>query len=203
MSQGGVLMGGEDRQKILAAAQALFITQGYDLVSVNEIAEKSGVPLPALQSLFTSKKDMLHELLEHHDPSEELRAVFRQLPNSSPEDLLRTSLHGLFAVLEAHRSFGQLAMIDAQVNHGAYLTALFDDLIGDAAGFVNYLSTLPGVRPISTVMLGRALASLLIGFLATQQLAPESAQMALRLFPHKAWVEGLTDLILNGILEEA
>jgi hypothetical protein len=89
------------------------------------------------------------------------------------------------------------------VNQGAYLTALFEDLIGDAAGFVNYLSTLPGVRPIPTMILGRALASLLIGFLTSQQLAPESVQRALRLFPQKAWVEGLTDLILNGILEEA
>jgi hypothetical protein len=74
-------------------------------------------------------------------------------------------------------------------------------MAGDAASFINRLANMPGMRPISSIMLGRAFASLLIGFVATQQMAPRPAQFAMRIFPVQAWVDGITDIFLYGIME--
>ena len=54
----------DTRQRILDAAQALFIERGYEATSLREIAERVGVTKAALYYHFTSKEELLRALLE-------------------------------------------------------------------------------------------------------------------------------------------
>lgn len=187
--------------RILDAAEQLFKSQGYHAVLLADIATSARVPLPALQTHYHDKKDILNALLDRSSPREEIRSVLTQISYDTPEDMVRNMIRQLLSVFDQHSGFMDLMIIDVQINDGNYMSALFSELAGSAASFINRLANLPGTRPISAVMLGRALASILIGFVVTQHLAPRPAKFAMRIFPEKAWVEGVADILLYGILE--
>lgn len=53
------------REKLLAAASALFVKRGYAATSVREIVEAAGVTKPVLYYHFGSKEGIYHEILRH------------------------------------------------------------------------------------------------------------------------------------------
>lgn len=56
----------DGRQKILAVAEELFIDQGYNAVSIRDIAERCEVTNAALYYHFPSKMALFAEVLEQH-----------------------------------------------------------------------------------------------------------------------------------------
>ena len=50
------------RQRIVAAAVALFAEQGFDATSVNQVVARAGVAKGALYHHFDSKDDLLYEV---------------------------------------------------------------------------------------------------------------------------------------------
>jgi len=84
----------ETRVAIVQAAKGLFAVRGFESTTLEEIAEKAGVPLPTVYGLFKSKKGILKEVMERamfgreyttlvqqakeiDDPKERLRGVAR------------------------------------------------------------------------------------------------------------------------------
>lgn len=188
--------------KILQAAEKLFRTRGYPAVTLADIATEAGIPIPALQSHYANPRALLFALLDQHSPYEALETALEGIRSDTAEGMIREGVGRLIHVFFEHLPFAHLAIIDLQVNNGAYTTELFNNLASLMIGYVNRLSNMPDVRPISSIMLGRVLASLLVGFVVTQQLAPEQAQLSMRIFPQQAWIDGITDIFLRGILEE-
>ena len=187
--------------KILDVAERLLKERGFHAIVMADIAEEAGVALPAVQSHFADKDAIMQALLEKHSPKAEMLAALRQIRSNSAEDMVRDAMRLLIKIFNNHTSFAELAIIDVQVNDGAFITKFFSELTGEGASFVMRLSTMPGVRPVSSVMLGRAFASILVGFMATQHVAPQMVQFAMRMFPQDAWVDGMADIFLYGILE--
>lgn len=58
------------RGEVAEAAKKLFASRGFASVTIDEIAEKAGRPLPTVYALFQSKKGILKEVVE--------RALFGQ-----------------------------------------------------------------------------------------------------------------------------
>lgn len=52
------------REKILNAAEALFMKHGFNKVSMNEIARKAGVSKVTIYHLFDSKEQLIHSSVE-------------------------------------------------------------------------------------------------------------------------------------------
>jgi len=102
------------RQKILAAAMALFKSGGYDQTAIEAIAQKAGVSTPTIYAVFGSKKAILKQLVESAmfgQPYQE--AVDRVFFSTDPMDRLRSmsgvarSVHDAKnAVLELFRGAG-------------------------------------------------------------------------------------------------
>jgi TetR/AcrR family transcriptional regulator len=55
---------GSTREQILAAAENLFATQGYQATTIKQVAEQVGVQGPALYKHFSSKRALFEEVLE-------------------------------------------------------------------------------------------------------------------------------------------
>jgi AcrR family transcriptional regulator len=186
---------------ILQAAEQLFRHKGYQTVLLAEVAQQSGVALPAVMLHYPDKGALLEALLVKYDPRSELKQAFKHFRGGSPHTIVRGIVEQLLTLFDEQGAFAGLAILDIQVNEGRYMAALLQDVMSDAASFITRFATLPGVRPISSVLLGRVLAAYCLGFMATQLLAPESAKNTLRLFPRQVWVENLTQILLYGILE--
>lgn len=80
----------ETRGRLLAAAQKLFLEEGYLAVSIDRVAEAAGFSKGAFYSNFACKEDILLEILNRHG---------------------RASLAGLLAAIEAGEEAG--TVIDA------------------------------------------------------------------------------------------
>lgn len=186
---------------VLEAAEKLFQERGYHTVALADVAAEANIALSALQSQYPEKQDILFALLDRHNPRKAFQKALKQARANTAEALVRETFTHLMAVLDEHPAFLDYALLDIQMNSAGYLTSLFVEMAGDATRFINRLSKMPDVRPVSSVMLGRAFAAFVIGFLATERFAPRPAQFAMRLFPPRAWMDGMIDIFLYGILE--
>lgn len=186
---------------ILQSAEKLFRAKGYESVLLAEVASDAAIALPAVLVHYPDKQALLHALLAKYDPSSDIKIVFKQFQGGTPQAMIQHVVAALLQAFDLHSPFAYFALMDTQVNEGRYLNALIQDLASDAAAFITRLATMPGVRPISTIILGRALAAYCIGFVSTQLLAPDPVKRSLRAFPPRIWVEEMTHIILYGIIE--
>ena len=71
----------DTRERILAVAQDLFIKQGYDKVSLREVAEQVGVTKAALYYHFASKEELLKTLVQ---PLQAATGQFLEMLDAGP-----------------------------------------------------------------------------------------------------------------------
>lgn len=75
------------RQQLLAAAQEVFVSQGYHAAAMDDIAERAGVSKPVLYQHFPSKLELYLGLLD--STAEELLARVRRAMDTTTENRLR------------------------------------------------------------------------------------------------------------------
>ncbi|MFI6101332.1 TetR/AcrR family transcriptional regulator [Lentzea sp. NPDC051213] len=75
------------RAQLLAAAQDVFVANGYHAAAMDEIAERAGVSKPVLYQHFPGKLELYMALLESH--VDELVGRVRTAIASSPDNKLR------------------------------------------------------------------------------------------------------------------
>src|SRR5689334_12154952 len=57
---------GARRKQLLAAAQDVFVAQGFHAAAMDDIADRAGVSKPVLYQHFPGKRDLYLALLEQH-----------------------------------------------------------------------------------------------------------------------------------------
>lgn len=77
------------RRQLLAAAQEVFVAQGYHAAAMDEIAERAGVSKPVLYQHFPGKLELYLALLEQH--SEALIAKQREALESTDDNRQRVA----------------------------------------------------------------------------------------------------------------
>jgi len=72
------------RAQLLAAAQDVFVSNGYHAAAMDEIAERAGVSKPVLYQHFPSKLELYRALLETHvdELIERVRTAIRSTPDN-------------------------------------------------------------------------------------------------------------------------
>lgn len=79
----------QTRERLLETAQQLFVSNGYGGASIRDIADKAGYSQGAFYSNFSSKEDVLLELLRRHMDAEATQ-LFKVMGNEQqePEQML-------------------------------------------------------------------------------------------------------------------
>jgi AcrR family transcriptional regulator len=80
------------RQRVLGAAHALFLKHGYGATTLQQVADRAGVSLPTIYSVFGTKRDLLLAVFDsaRHSVSDaelDLDAPFAELPNLGSETI--------------------------------------------------------------------------------------------------------------------
>jgi AcrR family transcriptional regulator len=75
------------RQQLLAAAQEVFVAQGYHSAAMDDIAERAGVSKPVLYQHFPSKLELYLGLLD--SATEEMFARLRRAMDATTDNKLR------------------------------------------------------------------------------------------------------------------
>lgn len=84
------------RKQLLAAAQQIFVAQGYHAAAMDEIAERAGVSKPVLYQHFPGKLDLYLALLDTH--CDEIIAKVRAAMLATPDNKERVkgAVHAFF-----------------------------------------------------------------------------------------------------------
>ena len=147
------------RQRILEAAARLFSERGYAGASVRDIAAELGIANPSLYYHFSSKEEMLAELL-----SEPLRRVERAVEEAkglTGEARARRIIEGLLEALEVHRGVALAAsrddkkMSEAQRKLAFEMRPYVTELLGETTAEDNRdLRVMMAIGAVEGVVLG-------------------------------------------------
>jgi AcrR family transcriptional regulator len=190
------------RDSLLAAAREVIREMGYSEANLEAVAARARMPLAAVKAEFPDKARLLDTLLRANSPLSDLEAALDAVQGDTAEDLLRDAMRKVAAALQRHEDFFELAVIDAQVNNGAFLSSLSAELFPKANALLGRVKATKQTRPVMDMVFARTLIALLIGFIISDRAVPGVARTAMRLFPQRAWLDGMTDLLLYGVLED-
>jgi AcrR family transcriptional regulator len=190
-----------EKSLILAAAWAIFGAQKYPSIAMISVAKQAQCSEAALLKHYPNKEALLAAALEAYSPRSALANAFSQASGTSGEELVRNAFYLLHEAASQHALFFRLALLEREFGQGEAINALGLALAGDAAAFFSRLKATSDLRPVPDLVLGRAIAAMLIGYIASEQVVPGGARMALRMLAPRAWLDGTVDLLLHGILE--
>jgi AcrR family transcriptional regulator len=188
--------------RVLDAALEVFREQGYNGATLELVAQRAKVDSAALQKQYRDKGGLFSALIKAHSPLSDLEAAFDSIEGDSAEDIIRAMMRRMVEIVEQHRTFVDLAAMDVQANNGAHTSNLSTQLLPKALQALDKLKATGQLRPVSDMILARTLVSLLVGFIISDQMVPQIARVAMRFFPQRAWLDGMVDLLLYGVLED-
>jgi AcrR family transcriptional regulator len=101
----------ERRERLLDAAYALVLAQGYDRVQVKEVADAAGVSLGTLYNYFTSKERLFAEVLVRWTESLPADVRRRPLPAAPPADRLKEAMRRAVRAFEIGPEMARLVKV--------------------------------------------------------------------------------------------
>jgi AcrR family transcriptional regulator len=94
----------QTRSQILEAAKKLFMTEGFDYVTINKIAEAAEVSMPTIYAIFKSKRGVLQSLIDGALPPEQFLAlVDGSMQETSPKNCLSITAKLARQIYDAER----------------------------------------------------------------------------------------------------
>ncbi len=194
----------QDKQdtQILSAALIVFREQGFPGATLEQIAVRAKIDAETVSIRFRDKGGLLAALLAAHNPQDAVLAVFDSVEGESAEDIVRDAMRRMVKVFQQNEAFVELAALDVQFNNGTFVGNMSLKITPKAGALLERLKGTGQLRPVSDAIMARTLVSLLMGFVLSERAMPQMARMAMRLFPQRAWIDGMVDLLLFGILED-
>jgi AcrR family transcriptional regulator len=186
----------------LAAAREVLREQGYAALTFSAVAAQARTTPESVEVAFGTRDRLFNDLLRAYSPLADLEAALDSVQGETADELLRDAMRRMVAVADKHADILELAVLDAQVNNGTFLASISAAIFPKAKGLLNRIETLGGLRPVSDAVIGRAFVALWIGFIVSERALPGIARLIARLLPQKAWLDGMMDLLLYGVLED-
>lgn len=117
------------KEKILAAAQQEFLQNGYEKTSVEEIARKAGVTKMMLYYHFSTKQNMLNEMMNKlvTEIKTELRASMTRMELNDPAQF-QMHLQGMLAFYQQRQALIRLIVLQSIDNAEAHSLAALKDV---------------------------------------------------------------------------
>jgi AcrR family transcriptional regulator len=92
------------RSQILEAAKKLFQTEGFDRVTISNLAKAAGVSMPTIYAVFKSKRGVLQSLIDEALPAEQFTAlVDDSMKEKSPKKRLTITAKLARQIYDAER----------------------------------------------------------------------------------------------------
>ncbi len=196
--------GDQTRAAILEAAQTLFLSTGYHGTSMRAIAQAAGNrAVGGLYNHFPTKEAIFQAILEERNPYDDLFSALEPALDAADtaSDFVRAALQVVFEVMPQHYDFIQLTQIDLREFGGANLSnVLGGHVFPRLLTVIARLESLPGFKPVDGAVVLRLMASLVIGFILTERIAPR--QIFGQHSPAE-WADQFADLLLYGFLDDA
>lgn len=138
----------ETRKLIVAAAQALFLEQGYICTTIEAIAERAGVATSTVYAIFGSKRRILRAIRDTWHERTHIREVLNNsMPSSNPDERLEQLAEATLKQWEMGAEVTAIYTGAAAADRRA-AAELSEALMGRREGLQNFAKSLePHLRP--------------------------------------------------------
>lgn len=193
------------REAILEAARLLFLRQGYHATGMREIAHDAGISLGATYNHFTSKEQILQEILVERNLYGAMAEALSRARGDSVAELVESGFREIMDSLKGKEDFVLLMFIDALEFQGKHVAQLASRAIYNILGFFQRLTELGQregkLRDINPVLMGRAYIGMVFSSFMIENvlkvLASSNFTSPLRV---ENWEKGMVDIFLYGVL---
>lgn len=184
----------------LDTALALFV--GQPDVTLAAIARTVAIDPDVLSQRYSAVNAWLAALLRLYDPMADFDKALQTVMGDSADELLRDAMRRLIETAQRHAAYFELALIEADRYQGNTLAGFGAKLLPAATVLFTRIKDTNQLRPLPDWIVARALVSVFIGFIASERAMPPAVRTASRFLPQRAWIDGVTDIMLYGLLED-
>lgn len=196
------------REAVLEAAMGLFLRQGYHASGMREIAREAGISLGAAYNHFSSKEQILEELLAQHNFYGTMAEAVSRADGDTVSELLQSGFAEIMSSLEGKVHFPLLVFIDVLEFQGRHVGKLATEAIPSVVAFFRRIYSLGSargeMRDVSLVLAMRTFVGMVFSSFIIENLAGSLNIEAVRnLALHDdSWQQGMVDILLHGVLKE-
>jgi len=192
----------DKRQQILDAAQQVFASKGFDGASIKDLAKAAKISPGLLYWYFKDKTDLLVSLL-----TERIETALGRLPESvsfdaPPEEFMPQFARFYIGMFEQPMN---TALFKVMITNTPSFpptirrvqTGVIKRVLGTVQGYFQRQIELGQMRPCDTEMVTRTFMGSVVAFLLLRHVLQDERGRELSV---EAFIEGVTDVILRGIL---
>jgi predicted GTPase len=132
----------------------------------------------------------------------DFESALNAVPDAPADEMIRDAMRRLVEVAHRHETLLERILVDPQFANSTAIMMMTTRLLTSANGLLSRVKATGQLRPLSDMIVARTLVAFLMGFIASERAMPQLAQVAMRLFPQKAWIDGMTDVMIYGLLED-
>jgi AcrR family transcriptional regulator len=199
MEEKALSKGEASQQRIVEAAYALFLEQGYHGTSMRQIAERAGLTMGGIYNHFSGKESIWQAVFMTKHPYQTILPLLLAAPGASVADFIRTSAANIITELERHNDLLNLMFIELVEFGGVHLPEVFHSSLPHLGPLAEKFRRLQGrLRPLPLPILARSFGGLFFSYYITERLMPPEVQPMMGAHALDAFV----DIYLYGILDE-
>lgn len=196
------------RDAILEAARQLFLRQGYHATGMREIAQETGISLSAVYNHFSSKEEILQEILAERNLYKIMAEALARARGETVAELMESGFAEIMSALLGKEDLLVLLFIDVLEFRGRHAARLAAGAIPQILRFFQRLHLVGRrrgeLRDISPVLLGRAYIQLVFSSFILENVLELFGHEEVRLpLAVEDWQRGLLDILLHGVLKES
>ena len=161
MDQKQLTKGEASRQRVIDAAYALFLEQGYHGTSMRQIAEAAGLTLGGVYTHFDGKESIWEAVFMAKHPYQTVLPVVLAAEGESVAGFIRAAAADVVAELERHNDLLNLMFIELVEFGGAHLPGIYHSALPHLLPLAQKFRRLRGsLRPLPFAILTRSFAGL-------------------------------------------
>ena len=187
------------QKKIVDAAYALFVEQGYHGTSMRQISEKAGITIGGIYNHFSGKDEIFEEVVLEYHPINIIFPMFEQIEDDTFEGSVRKAAKLIFEQVNKQKSFFNLFYIELVEFKGKHVIRLIKNLFPMGLEFIKILKSKKGeVKPIPTHTMLVSFLGMFFSFYLFQQFIRGFKAIGLPGLK----IDSMVDIFLYGVMQE-
>lgn len=197
MSEALLRKGEQTQLRILDAAYALFMEQGYHGTSMRQIAERAGITMGGVYNHFASKEAIWEAVLFDRHPYRAIAPVLREASGATTEAFVRDIALRLVGELSKRKDLLHIMFIELVEFNGVHIPALYARIAPELQPLFEVVRTRAvGLRQTSPALLARSFLGFFFSYYVTELLMPP----AVRSMMGDGALDAFIDIYLHGVL---
>jgi AcrR family transcriptional regulator len=193
---------GEDtRRRLVDAAYAQFLQNGYHGTSMRQIAQAAGMAVGGIYNHFASKEEVFAEVLDQYHPYHAILPALEAAQGDSAEAFLRHLTSQVQQTILAEREkLLPLIYIELVEFQGRHIQALAARVLPTVVPLLTkFADRRDQLRPLPLPVIQRAFLGMMVGYYFTDFLLSTTPPLA---DERVDWLEGVLDVFLHGVLKD-